>query len=319
MKRTYYIALVLALGALELAVTLPAVAAAYLILFEKRHWKGLLPSAGIVVLYVAAHFAAVPLPKDGPYRLSLGWGVVGTFWRYWGNVLGPEEYGRIHQMNPGITRLGTALMTAAILVWLVICARRRRWVPLFCLLWFVVTLAPTLPLREHVTPYYTFIPSVGLAWLAGDALARAVSWPGRSIGIACAVLYAVCQIPSAIFVRDWNRERSRDAVKREAQLADAVREIRRLEPEGAVFLTGLDGEQFWWGLCYGQLTKLGFTDLHILPDAGEHGIPIPPKEWCLTHDFQLSPDETKRLLDEGHAHVFDISHSPPKYKTLIDR
>jgi len=312
-------ALVFALGTLELAVTFPAIAAAYVILFERRHWKALLPSAGIVALYVAVHFAAVPLPKDGPYRLSLGWETAATFWRYWANVLGPEEYGRIHQVNPAITRLGTALLTAAILLWLGVCARRKRWVPLFCLLWFVVALAPTLPLREHVTPYYAFIPFVGLAWLAGDALASAVSWPGRSIAIACAVLYAVCQTPSTIFVRDWNMERSRDVVKREAQLADAVRKIRRVQPDGAVFLTGLDGEQFWWGLCYGQLTKLGYTDLHILPDAADHGIPIPPKEWCVSEGFQLSPHETQRLLREGRGHLFDTSLSAPKDKTADER
>jgi hypothetical protein len=108
-------------------------------------------------------------------------------------------------------------------------------------------------------------------------------------------------------------------VKREAKLADAVREIRRVQPKGPVFLAGLDGEQFWWGLCYGQLTRLGFTDLHVLPDAGDHGIPIPPKEWCLSNDFQFSPAETARLLHEGHAHVFDISHSPPKAEPASDR
>ena len=306
------IALALSLGALELAVTFPAIAAVYVLLFEKRRWKGLLPSIAIVVVYVAAHFAAAPLPKDGPYGLNLGWGMAGAFWHYWANVLGPEEYGRIHQTSFALARLGTMLLSAAILLWLGICGRRKRWIALFCLLWFVLTLAPTLPLLKHVTPYYTFLPAIGLAWLAGDALAGAVSWPGRSLGIACGLLYVVCHIQSTVFVRDWNIDRSRDVVKREARLVDAVREIRRSQPEGPVFLTGLDGEQFWWGLCYGQLTRLGFTDLHVLPDAGDHGIPIPPKEWCRTNDFQFSPGETTRLLREGHAHVFDLSHSPPQ-------
>ena len=226
---------------MELAVTFPAVAAAYITLFEKRRWKGLLPSTGIVVLYVAVHFAAVPLPKDGPYRLSLGWGLAGTFWGYWANVLGPEEFGRIHQMNPAITRLGTALLTAAVLVCSGICARRKHWLPGFCLLWFVVTLAPILPLREHVTPYYTFVPLVGLAWLAGDALARAVSWPGRSIAIACAALYAVFQIPSTIFVRDWNRDRSRDVVKREGSSWTRFVKSGAVIPGALRFLPGWTG------------------------------------------------------------------------------
>jgi len=293
----HVVALVLSLGALELAVTFPAMAAVYFSLLARRHWKVLLPCVAIVVLYVAVHVAVAPLPNKGPYRLSAGWGVAGIFWCYWANALGPE-------------RVAAALLSSAILLWLGICSLRKCWVPLFCLLWFVVTLAPMLPLREHVTPYYTFLPSIGLAWFAGDALTGAVSWPGRSIGIACALLYAVCQIPSTIFVRDWNRDRSREVVEREVRLTDAVREIRRLQPEGPVFLTGLDGDQFWWGLCYGQLGRLGFTNLHVLPDAGDHGIPIPPKEWCATRDFQFSVEETTRLLHEGHAQEFDISHLP---------
>jgi len=71
-------------------------------------------------------------------------------------------------------------------------------------------------------------------------------------------------------------------------------------------------EQFWWGLCYGQLTREGFTGFHVLPDAGDHGVPIPPKEWCYAQDFQFSPDETARLLRQGNARVYDVTSSPPK-------
>jgi len=303
-------ALVLSLGTLELAVTFPAIAGAYVLLFEKRRWKGLLPSVAIAGAYVAAHFAMAPLPQSGPYKLTLGWGMAGAFWRYWANVLGPEEYARIYPMSLAIARLGTLLLSALIILWLGVSVRRRRWVSLFGLLWFVFTLAPILPLVNHVTPYYTFLPSIGIAWIAGDALANAASWPGRSVAIACALMYAVCHLPSTIFVRDWNIDRSRDAVIREDRMERAVRDVRRLQPDGPVFLTGLDQDQFWWGLCYGQLTKLGFRDLHILPDAAAHGLPIPPKEWCLSQDFQFSPDETSRLLREGSAHVYDISQSP---------
>jgi hypothetical protein len=26
-----------------------------------------------------------------------------------------------------------------------------------------------------------------------------------------------------------------------------------VQPGGAIFLTGIDTEQFWWGRCYGEL------------------------------------------------------------------
>ena len=132
------------------------------------------------------------------------------------------------------------------------------------------------------------------------------------MAVACAVLYAFCQTPSTLFVRDWNRDRSFDVERREARLAGAVREIRRIQPHGAVFLDGLDTEQFWWGLCYGELIHRGYTDLHILPNAAEHGVAIPPQEWCLDRNFQLSPSETALTLREGRGQAYDVTSVPPR-------
>jgi hypothetical protein len=84
-----------------------------------------------------------------------------------------------------------------------------------------------------------------------------------------------------------------------------------------VFLSGLDMEQFWWGLCYGQLTRQGFSDLPVLPDVAEHGIAMPPMEWCFTPDFQISPAETARLLREKRGTVYDITQSPSKALPVI--
>jgi len=94
-------------------------------------------------------------------------------------------------------------------------------------------------------------------------------------------------------------------------LRKAVYDIRQAQPAGPVFLSGIDWEQFWWGMCYGQLTREGFRDIHLLPDAAAHGVAIPPKEWCLTPDFQLSSEEFSRLLKSGQAVVYDIAKSPP--------
>jgi len=306
----HIVALALSLGALELAVTFPGVAGAYVLLFARHHWKKLLPSVVLAIAYAAVHFAVAQLPHDGPYQLFFGWrGLAGNFWHYWTNVLGPEEYRRLHGKSALIGRLATALLTMAILLWLGICARRRRWLPLFCLLWFVIPLAPTVPLLNHFTPFYTFLPSIGLAWLAGDALVRAASWRGRSVAVACAAMYAMSHIPLAFGARDGYGDQSADVTAREARLTEAVREIRQVQPQGPVFLSGLDMEQFWWGLCYGQLTRQGFTDIHVYPDRNP---PAPPTQWCFTRDFQLSPAETMRLLREKHGTVYDIMESPPK-------
>jgi hypothetical protein len=289
------------------------------LLFERRKWKAVMPSLAIVLLFVALHLFAVRLPHDGPYALTLGWGLVGNLGHYWAIVLGPQMYYLTHGGNLSITRYGTFLLSAAILLWLASCARHKRWIPLFGLLWFVIALAPTLPLLSHVTPYYTFLPSIGLAWLAGDAVVRAAAWPTRLLAIACIAGYCLCEVPSTIWLRDWSLERSRDVLRRESRLEQQVREIRQVQPGGAIFLAGIDTEQFWWGLCYGELYRQGFSDLHVLPDAGERGIAIPPKEWCYREDFQLPREETARLLATGRGHTYDVARSPPKLVAFDER
>jgi len=309
-------ALALCLGALELGATFPAIALAYVLLVHpdqwRDQWRKVFPSAALVLVYVVLHFAAAPLPHEGPYKLSSGSGLAANLWSYWVNVLGPEEYRRIHPTPLAIARLGTAILTLGILCWLGTSLRHKKWkTPLFCLLWFLIPLAPTLPLLQHFTPYYLFLPSIGLAWLAGQALVQPGSWRKHSLGLVCVALYFFAQVPSTIFVRDWNRDRANETSAHLLHLSGAVREIRQLQPQGPVFLTGLDMEQFWWGFCYGQLRKQGFSDLHVMPAAQTHDLYIPPKEWCSTPDFQLSEAETSRLLREGGGKVYDVAKSSP--------
>jgi len=244
--------------------------------------------------------------------LTIGGGLVGNLAHYWATVLGPAEYYRTHGGNLALTQFGTFFLSVAILLWLVVRARRNDWIPAFGLIWFVVILGPLLPLLSHFTFYYTFLPSLGLAWLAGGAVVLSSSWPARSLAIACVALYVICEVPSTTSVRDWEQDRSRDVAQKQARLRVQVQEIRRRQPTGAVFLSGIDMEQFWWGLCYGELYREGFSDLHVLPDAAEHGVPIPPAEWCFREDFQFSREETQRMLVAGQGHVYDVTQSPPK-------
>jgi hypothetical protein len=301
-------ALVLSLATLELAVTFPAIALAYLLVTQRARWKRALPSVVVTLAYMAAHLSITGLPRAGPYKLSVGWSMIANLAHYWGAVLGPQEYGRIHQTSIVLVSAGTVAMTVAMT--LAILLRIIRPVPLFCGLWFVLTLAPVLPLFDHATAYYTFLPSIGLAWLAGDAMVRVISWPGRAAAIACIFVCAFCNISATLFVRDFQWDRAEEVVAREELLSRSVRDIRRAQPAGPVFLTGLDWQQFWWGLCYGQLTREGFRSIHIMPDAAAHGILIPDKDWCLTPDFQLSKEETGRLLRDGEARVYDITKLP---------
>ncbi len=308
----HIVAVVLGLATLEIMVMLPVIAAAWVALFMPKRWKAVIPSAVLAGIFIAIHLFAVRLPQSGPYRMSFGWSLTNDLAHYWNSVLGPAEYRRIHQTSAGLTLAETLLISASVLLWALIGIGRKLRTGPFCLLWFALGLLPVLPLSAHVTAYYAFLPLIGLAWLAGDALVRTPSWPGKTLALACAVLYVFCEIPSTLFVRDWCRNRSSEVQDRERRLAAAVQEIRHAQPRGPVFLTGIDTEQFWWGLCYGELNRRGFSDLHILSDAAEHGVAVPPREWCLDRNFQFSPAETARLVRMGYGKVYDVSSVTPR-------
>ena len=52
-------------------------------------------------------------------------------------------------------------------------ARAGDRLPLFFLAWFAILIAPVLPLSDHLSEYYPFLPSIGLAMWGGWALALA--------------------------------------------------------------------------------------------------------------------------------------------------
>ena len=51
--------------------------------------------------------------------------------------------------------------------------RKFRYAVLFCVFWFLITLAPMLPLPDHHTDYYLTVPVIGLAMLCGLGISRA--------------------------------------------------------------------------------------------------------------------------------------------------
>jgi hypothetical protein len=61
-------------------------------------------------------------------------------------------------------RLGIAILALAVLAY-----GRRKWV-LFGLAWFVIASFPALLLRDHLMPYYFFLPIAGFSLVIGTAL-----------------------------------------------------------------------------------------------------------------------------------------------------
>ena len=70
----------------------------------------------------------------------------------------------------GTHYIAQAAVLTALIVFLIIRVRQNDWLPLLFLGWFAITVAPYLPLRNHISDYYLMVPTIGLAMLGGYAL-----------------------------------------------------------------------------------------------------------------------------------------------------
>jgi hypothetical protein len=75
-----------------------------------------------------------------------------------------------------------------------------------------------LPLRDHITDYYAFVPAIGLCWLGGWALAQTFRSGSRAMyaALALAGVYIVMAIPRTLAASDRKNRitmRARDLVE----------------------------------------------------------------------------------------------------------
>src|SRR5258708_5044359 len=171
-ERRFYIAqlvtFVLGFGVLELNVVYPALAAVYALCCARRIINKILPLFAISAGYTLLHIITAPLPAGGPYQLHWDSSIISTLGTYWQWALGPN----VNQLQPSLFQDGLiAFVPLGLLVFLVSKIRRREWIAAFLPAWFLIVLAPLLPLRDHMSPEYLTIPLLGLAMLGGWALA----------------------------------------------------------------------------------------------------------------------------------------------------
>ena len=155
---------VLGFGAHEMMVVYPAVLLAYVALIYRRYWLHvsvmLLGSAGLGWL----QWGAVQEAGRGVYQPHFdAAGFVGSLLHYWRSSVAAHEP-VVFALLVGIPLLAVAVHQA----------RRKNFLGLFFLAWFLLSLTPYLPAREHRSDYYLVIPTLGLAMLGGWAAVLAV-------------------------------------------------------------------------------------------------------------------------------------------------
>ena len=283
-------------GALEINVVYPVLAALYTRFAARKHVRATLPMLAVSVVYAAVHFAAAPGAAEGVYALHPGLSMAGTFWTYWAMALGPERLAAIRPLAPWLVAGATALLSAAALA-----AAVRVPGAWFGLAWFAVTLAPYLPMRDHVMDYYLAVPAIGLGMAGGCGVAWAWrrGWRGRTAAVVAAAVYLGFSLPASQAVVRWHHDRSR-AVE---NLVTGVAEIHRGSPGTIILLTGISTDLFYAGMVDVPFRVLEIPRVYLTPEAAA-GIRAPA---ALVGKFVLPEALAVRELDAGRAVVYDDS------------
>jgi hypothetical protein len=159
-----------------------------------------------------------------------------------------------------------------------------------------------LPLRDHVTEYYPYIPLIGLAWLGGWGLVEA--WrrgpAGRAAAVALASWYAAMVLPRTVSASEWNHRLS----IRTRDLVEGVARAHELHPGASILLYGADDEQFLNAIRQKAFPLLGMSNVYLAP--GSEKQIAEPSGWGRVEDYILAPGVAARALDLGELQVYDV-------------
>jgi len=298
---------VLGFFVLELNVVYPAIAAAFAMVSSKARARGLfnkvLPLFAISIVYTIVHFWFAPLAAGGPYKLHWDARVFQTLVQYWGWALGPG-YGRLLGIRGTLPRSTMVwALTAGLFAFLLQKFREREWVAALFPAWFLIVLAPLLPLRDHMESEYLTAPTLGLAMWAGWAIVAAwrAHWVSRIAAVLLLAIYAGISIPvGQAMVRSFHDESERIRI-----FVQSVVALARAQPEKIVLLEGVDTELFN-GAVYDRAFQL--YDINELCLVPENRATIAAEPYFAGVDpFFASPAFVEKAIRENRAVVLDVS------------
>jgi hypothetical protein len=306
-ERRYYLeqlaVFVLGFGVLEMNVAYPAIATVYALCFARRILPKIIPLFAISAAYSALHFVVAPAAKSGPYKMYWDASVFSTLWLYWKVALGPAKLIllRIYP-SPYRSALAILLMFGLIgfLAWKL---SRREWAAAFFPAWFLIELAPLLPLRDHFSDYYLTIPLAGLAMWGGWA--AVCGWRAGRLGkIAAAALLAIYLCVS-IPVARVNAISFYDRSLRIRQMVRGVVEHARAAPGKTVLLEGVDTDMFWSAVFHRPFRLYGVGEVYLVPEDA------PPIERASQLEnptqFFAGAAAIRNMLEQNSAIVLDVN------------
>jgi hypothetical protein len=302
--RAQWIAYLAGFGVLELNVVYPALAALYALCCARAYLRKTIPLFAPAVLFAAIHALFIPKPENSTYAMYFDFGLVTRLRRYFAWAVGPSRLGDMVDASlsrPG--RIASLVIALSLLVFAASRLRRRDWRPAFLLGWFVITLAPLLPLANHTMDYYLTVPAIGLCILGAWAIAEA--WRGGiALGAVAALLaltYCAGQYAEIQSATRWRYHSSR----RLKALLEQMNASWRRHPRGVVLLSNVDWDLFAAGFSDDPFRLYGIPRPFLTPGS-ENGLkqPDPPRG---LGSFTTTVAEIMPALNQNNALVLSVS------------
>jgi hypothetical protein len=201
-------------------------------------------------------------PAVGPYARHWNLEMLPTLGRYFGTVLAGGEIAGQWSLPawawaPPAWTAGIALIALTAYAW-----RQGQRVAAFGLIWFIATIAPILPLRDHFMTYYLAAPSLGIALALASLLCR----QSRFVTLAATLIVAIQLVfayPVTRTISWWHFDRG----EKFRVLTEGLQRAHELHPGKVILITGMDTWTFWGGFLDGPHKLLGIQNVFLAPGS----------------------------------------------------
>ena len=298
-----WIAFLAGFGAQELNLVYPALAASYTFWCARAQFRRTLPMFTVSALYIAGHNRLAPFQKTGEYAVHFTGAMLRVLGKYWTWSVGSQDLRTPLDVPAWLVPAGAAIVSLGLLAFLARKFRAGAWAAVFCMGWYLITLAPVLPLRDHMTGYYLYVPLIGLCWLGGWAFAEAWLADARAKGaaLALALLYGFLVLPRAVD----GSQRNYRLTLRVRDLVAGVASAHERHPGKTILLDGVDTEQFWNGIVDRPFKLIGIDRVYLTPGSERH-IDAHPDLGDID-EFVLPSEVASQGLDRGEMQVYDVT------------
>jgi hypothetical protein len=305
----------LGFGALEINLVLPAILLAYAWLLDRPRIRETLPFFLPSAAFALLHLFVIPKTPNPMYQLYFDGALPQTLHRFWLWALGPLRYVDLSSASPLWHRLGSTALTFLALYLLALPIRKKELRVLwFFFLWFLLTLAPVLPLKNHFEDYYLAAPGIGLAAFWGMGVVSL--WRQRwRWGIAAATLILLFSVYPLLKVRGLVIRWYGVQTAKVETAVQALREAHRRNPDKILLVTGVDNDLFWSGFAHEPFRLWGISSIFLAPDAVSELLQSIPGEDASR--FVLGETDARFLLDRGGALVYQVT--PDRIRNVTPR